>query len=589
MIPRPPDFSSLGLSFKPAAMSVSGQYRSGRGDRAFPAFRHTESLPKGLRRGAALNDRPGKQAADDRCGEDETVPGTERRSGRRSGGSRRGGGESSVLDRQRPFKQITNPFPPIAPMNTDQLERVHDISMRIIEEIGIEVMSTDARRRLRDVGAKVDDGTGIVRMDRALVTDLVAKAPETFTLTPWNPDRTVRIGGNVINFGMVSGPPNVHDAIRGRRPGNFADYKDLMKLAQSFNVITMFGNQTLAPTDLPANSRHLDTYLANLTMTDKVFSGMSIGSGRVRDLMEMQAIARGLSVEDLAGSPSAITNINVNSPRKLDREMSDAATTLAEKGQAVVVTPFTLMGAMTPVTLPAALAQQNAEALLTIALIQAVRPGAPVIYGCFTSNVDMRTGAPAFGTPENAWANLAGGQLARRYNLPYRTSACNASNMADAQSVYETEMALWGAVMGHGNLVYHAAGWLEGGLVASFEKLILDVEILQNMAAFLEPVDFSDAEFAFEAIRDTAPGGHFFGAGHTMERFKTAFYEPMVSDWQNHENWELAGARDASMRATDIWQEALTRYEAPPLPSDRREALEAYVARRKEDIGSGEP
>lgn len=521
--------------------------------------------------------------------EEAAMPGMERRSGRRSGGGRRRGGESSVLDRQRPFGQIVNPFPPVNPMTPEQLAKVHDVSMRILEEIGIEVMSADARRRLKAAGAGTDEASGIVRMDRALVAELVAKAPERFTLTPWNPERAVTIGGNVLNFGMVSGPPNVHDALRGRRPGNFADYRELMKLAQSFNVITMFGNQTLAPTDLPANTRHLDTYLANLTLTDKMFCGMSIGSGRVRDLMQMQAIARGLTVEDLAASPSAITNINVNSPRKLDKEMSDAATALAEMGQAVIVTPFTLMGAMTPVTLPAALAQQNAEALLTIALIQTVRPGAPVVYGCFTSNVDMRTGAPAFGTPENAWANLAGGQLARHYRLPYRTSSCNASNVADAQAVYETEMALWGAVMGHGNMIYHAAGWLEGGLVASFEKLVIDVEILQNMAAFLEPVDFSDTEFAFEAIRETAPGGHFFGAAHTMERFKTAFYEPMVSDWQNHENWELAGALDASSRATEIWQQVLERYEPPPLDPGRLEALEAYVARRKEEIGSGEP
>lgn len=517
------------------------------------------------------------------------MPGMERRSGRRSGGGRKRGAETTILDRQRPFRQIANPFPPLSPMTPEQLEKVHDTSMRILEEIGIEVMSGDARTRLKAAGAETDEASGIVRMDRALVTELVARAPERFTLTPWNPERAIAIGGNAINFGMVSGPPNVHDSVRGRRPGNFSDYCELMKLAQSFNVITMFGNQTLAPIDLPANTRHLDTYLANLTMTDKMFCGMSIGSGRVRDLIEMQAIARGITVEEMADSPSAITNINVNSPRKLDKEMSDAATTLAEYGQAVIVTPFTLMGAMTPVTIPAALAQQNAEALLTIALIQAVHPGAPVVYGCFTSNVDMRTGAPAFGTPENAWANLAGGQLARHYRLPYRTSSCNASNVADAQAVYETEMALWGAVMGHGNMIYHAAGWLEGGLVASFEKLILDVEILQSMAAFLEPVDFSDAEFALDAIRETAPGGHFFGAAHTMDRFKTAFYEPLVSDWQNHENWELAGARDASTRATEMWQQVLERYEAPALDEGRREALEAYVARRREETGSGEP
>jgi trimethylamine--corrinoid protein Co-methyltransferase len=237
----------------------------------------------------------------------------------------------------------------------------------------------------------------------------------------------------------------------------------------------------------------------------------------------------------------------------------------------------------------AALAQQNAEALFGIALAQAVRPGTPVMYGAFTSNVDMRSGAPAFGTPENTKANVASGQMARRYRLPYRTSNASASNAADAQGAYETEMSLWGAILGRGNLVYHAAGWQEGGLTASYEKLVLDVEMLQLMIEFLKPIDVNEAELGFDAIAGVKPGGHFFGEAHTMERYEHAFYQPLVSDWQNHENWQLAGGRDATQRATAIWKRALQEYEQPPLDPAIREALDAYVAHRRAEIGAGEP
>ena len=263
--------------------------------------------------------------------------------------------------------------------------------------------------------------------------------------------------------------------------------------------------------------------------------------------------------------------------------------TMAEHGQAVVITPFTLMGAMAPASLAAALAQQNAEALFGIVLAQAVRRGAPVVYGAFTSNVDMRSGAPAFGTPENAKANVASGQLARRYRLPYRTSNASASNVADAQGAYETEMSLWGAILGGGNLIYHAAGWQEGGLTASFEKLILDVEMLQLMTEFLKPILVDDAELGFDAIQGVPPGGHFFGEAHTMERYEHAFYRPLVSNLQNYENWQIAGAKDATQRATDLWKEALGEYQEPPLDPAIREALDAYVAERRAAIGSGEP
>jgi trimethylamine--corrinoid protein Co-methyltransferase len=247
------------------------------------------------------------------------------------------------------------------------------------------------------------------------------------------------------------------------------------------------------------------------------------------------------------------------------------------------------MGAMAPVSLAAALAQQNAEALFGVVLAQAIRPGTPVMYGAFTSNVDMRSGAPAFGTPENAKANVASGQLARRYRLPYRTSNASASNAADAQGAYETEMALWGAVLGHANLVYHAAGWQEGGLTASYEKLILDVEMLQMMIEFLKPPVVNEAELGFDAIARVPTGGHFFGDAHTMDRYEQAFYQPLVSNWQNYESWKLGGAKDATQRATEVWKRALQEYEQPPLDPGIRDALNDYVQRRRTGIGGGEP
>ncbi len=320
-----------------------------------------------------------------------------------------------------------------------------------------------------------------------MIDEALKTTQPSYVLTPRNSANAVHLGGNTINFTLVAGPPNVHDMERGRRAGNLRDYSDLTRLAQHFNCIHMLGNQVCAPVELPANSRHLDTYFTNLTLTDKSFHVSAIGRGRALDGIEMMAIARGLTLDQMRDDPGITTIISVNSPRRFDEMMAEGLMTMAEFGQSVAVTPFTLMGAMSPVTLAGALAQQNAEALFGVVLTQLVRPGAPVMYGAFTSNVDMKSGAPAFGTPENTKANIASGQLARRYKLPYRTTPGSASNAADAQGAYETLMALWGAVLGHGNLVYHAAGWQEGGLTASFEKLIIDVEMIQHMMEFLAP------------------------------------------------------------------------------------------------------
>jgi len=485
-------------------------------------------------------------------------------------------------------QQLLNPMAPLEPLDEEQIELLHTVSLEILEDQGIEVMGEQALQLFRDAGAEVDV-EGIVRMDRGLVMETVAKAPGSFSITPRNAERAIFCGENAINFGLVSGPPNVHDCVNGRRSGNMADYEKLIKLGQHFNVLTFFGNQAIAPTDLPANNRHLDTLYSNLTHSDKPFAATGIGAGRALDAIAMCAISLGKPIEEIVSQTAVMTNININSPRKLDDSMAYGAMQMALLGQAVAVTPFTLMGAMTPATMAGALAQQNAEALLGVSLIQLTRPGAPVIYGGFTSNVDMRSGSPAFGTPENSLANMAGGQLARRYGLPYRTSGCNASNTVDGQAVWETQMSLWSAVMGHGNLVYHAAGWLEGGLVASFEKMVMDCEMIQHLSYMLKPVKITREEIGADAMADVGPGGHFFGCEHTMERFKTAFYQPFLSDWQNHENWVLSGAEDATQRATKIWQKALNEYESPNIDPAIEEELRDYVARGKQSLGRNEP
>jgi trimethylamine---corrinoid protein Co-methyltransferase len=485
---------------------------------------------------------------------------------------------------------LRNPMKPLEILSQDQLMAVHEASMTLLENIGIEFMGQAARDKFRVAGATVDDSTGLVKIPRELVAEAVKTAPSTFALTSRNPLRTVNAGDNFISFGLVAGPPNVHDCINGRRSGNLQDYIRLIQLAHSFDIIHFVGNQPTAPVELPAHNRHLDCYLANITYSDRVYHCSAIGRERAIDGIEMMAISRGKTAAEILHEPSVLTIISVNSPRRFDEAMSDGLMAMSEYGQAVVVTPFTLMGAMTPVTLAAALVQQNAEALSGITLTQLTRPGAPVVYGAFTSNVDMRSGAPAFGTPENARATIAAGQLARLYKLPYRASNSSASNVVDAQAAYESQMSIWSAVMGHANFVYHGAGWMEGGLTASFEKVILDIEMLQMMAMTIAPVPVNDFEIAegLEAIRNVPTGGHFFGAEHTLSRYETAFYTPLLSNWQNYENWEIAGAQNATQRATGIWQHALESYEKPTMDPAIVEALDAYVARRKEELNAGE-
>ncbi|MGH6886200.1 MAG: trimethylamine methyltransferase family protein, partial [Geminicoccales bacterium] len=438
---------------------------------------------------------------------------------------------------------------------------------------------------LARAGASIDHETRRARLGRDLIAEFVAKAPAKFALHARNPARTVTIGGNHIAFCAVSSAPNCSDLDRGRRPGSYADYCDLLRLVQSLNVIHLAAGYPVEPIDIPPPVRHLDAYHAAITLTDRVWSPSAIGAGRIEDGLAMNCIARGITREQLIERPGLCTVVNTNSPLRVDGQMLDGLMAMARAGQAIIVTPFTLAGAMAPSTLAGAMALQNAEALGVIAFAQMVRPGTPVLYGAYTSNVDMKSGAPAFGTPEYTRTALASGQLARRYGLPYRSSNACAANAVDAQAAYESEMSIWGAVMGGANLVKHGAGWMEGGLVASFEKLIVDAEILQMMAEFLQPIAVNDDTLALEAIAEVEPGGHYFGARHTLAHYDTAFYAPMISDWRNYETWREAGAHDAARRANAVWKKLLAEYQPPPLDPAVREALDEYVARRKAEGG----
>lgn len=486
--------------------------------------------------------------------------------------------------RQMRFANVENRYRPIEVMSTDEVEAIHRASLALLRDTGMEIMHEESRRLLKAAGADVDEASQRVRFDPAMVEETIRTAPSRFTLQARNPARNLRVGDGNLIFAATGGPAFVSDLDRGRRAGNYADMCDYIRVVQSLNVLHQEGGCPCEPTDLPPDSRHLDFYLAAIRLTDKNWQCWALGGYRVEDAIDMLSITLRQSREELKQNPAALTVINSNSPLRLDVPMGEGLVAMARAGQPVALTPFTLSGAMSPVTIAGALAQQNAEALALIALSQIVSPGAPVLYGGFTSNVDMRTGSPAFGTPEYAKAQIASGQLARRYGVPFRSSNVTASNAVDVQAAYESGMSLWSTIMGGVHLIEHAAGWLEGGLTASFEKLVLDAEMLQMMRSFLTPIPVDDGSLALETIGEVGPGGHFFGTTHTLARFETAFYEPMLSDWRNFETWSENGARSGTERANAIWKELLRTYEQPPLDPAVEEELEAFVARRKAEI-----
>lgn len=483
------------------------------------------------------------------------------------------------------YRTLTNTLCRQPAFSQDRVEAIHDTALRVLEELGMRVLNAEARALFAQAGANVAEESMMVCMDRGLVSSALQTAPVGFEVIGGTPGRTVHVGGDSIAFVPVGGPPFVSDLDDGKRPGTLQELRNLFRLSQSFDVIHML-SPSVEPQDVALNVRHLKVTESQLTLSDKAPFVFSRGKGQVRDCFEMVRIARGLSGEQFSSRPYCHTVINTNSPRQLDVPMCQGIMDFARAGQMAVVTPFTLSGAMAPVTIPGALTLQHAEALAGITLSQLARPGAPVVYGSFTSNVDMKSGSPAFGTPEFVKGAFGAGQLARHIGLPWRGSAATASNAPDEQAVYETMMSAWGGVLGGINIMKHAAGWLEGGLTASKEKFILDVEMLQTLAEVLQPLDASDDEIGFDAIAETEPGGHFFSAQHTMQRYRSAFYSPLVSDWRNFGEWSNDGSKTAVQRANVIWKETLATFEPPAMDCARREALIEYVERRSREGGS---
>lgn len=493
-------------------------------------------------------------------------------------------GRGAGVIRQLPYQQPRNPYRPFDILSDDQIQSIHDKSLDVLQEIGVNFLLDEARDMLTKAGADVRPGETRVRFDRALIEQSIKTAPARFTGHARNPAHNLEYGGNAMAFCMVASPPNATDLDNGRRQGNFEDFCNFIRLGQSLNVVHQIAGYPVEPTDIETPIRHLVAERAAIKLSDKVGFGYVLNRQRIRDSIEMVRIARGVSDDQLTKEPSIFTVVNANSPLQYDEAMLGGIIEMARRNQPVIVTPFTLAGAMAPVTIAGAVVQQNAEALAGMAFSQIVNPGAPVLYGGFTSNVDMRSGAPAFGTPEYSKAVLIGGQLARRYGVPYRSSNVNASNAPDAQATYESQMSLWPCMLAHCNVVKHAVGWLEGGLAASFEKTIIDAEMLQMMIEFMKPVSVNDDEMAMDAMREVGPGGHYFGCAHTMERYEDAFYSPVLSDWSNYENWRDGGSVDATHRAQAIYKKLLADFEAPCLDPAIEEELDAFVERR---IGEG--
>ena len=479
---------------------------------------------------------------------------------------------------QLPWSQPRMMLEPSRILSDDHLEAIHSNSLRVLEDIGMDILLPEGRQILADAGATVSGER--VRIGREIVEAALATPPSEFTFHARNPAHNIRIGGKWIAFSPVGGPPNCFDLDHGRRPGTLGDTSNFIKLSQFFNCIHSSGDGSVDALDVPAQIRHLHIMRNKVHFSDKVPFVYATGRHRLLDSLEITRLARGISDEQMRREPSAYTVINTNSPLKLDNPMAMGIIEMARRGQICVVTPFTLLGAMAPVTLAGALVEQNAEVLACLALSQLAMPGAPFVYGSFTSNVDMKSGAPAFGTPEYMQACIIGGQLARRYGLPYRTSSTNAANSLDAQAAYETVFSLWGAIMGGGNLIVHAAGWMEGGLVASYEKFVLDADLLQMVARFLQPVLINDDTMALEAMMEVGPGGHFFGAQHTLARYATAFYQPLISDWRNSGQWTEAGSPQAPQKANALWKQALAEYREPPIDPGISEEIDAFVSRR---------
>jgi trimethylamine--corrinoid protein Co-methyltransferase len=501
---------------------------------------------------------------------------------RRGSGRASGPGEKA---RRPNYRTLHNPFRPQPVFTDDQIARIHDTALRVLEELGIRVLLPEARAILRAGGALVDEDSQMVRIGRDIVAYALNAAPRSFVARAGNSSRDVTLERGSLAFLAGSGCPNVTDLERGRRGGTLRDFEDLTRLAQSFDVLHIQGPY-VEPQDIEPRFRHYAFNRAQLTLSDKLPFIYARGTEQVLDGFEMIRLARGLSEDAFRAEAHCYTVINTNSPRQLDVPMAQGIIDFARWGQPSVITPFCLAGAMAPITVAGALTLQHAEALAGIALAQLTQTGAPVVYGSFSSNVDMKSGAPAFGTPEHVKATLGAGQLAAHIGLPWRAGGGSAANVSDAQAAHESQFGVWGSILAGATMLIHAAGWQEGGLCFSFEKMITDVEMLQVIAELCSATPGDDDSIGFAAIAEVQPGGHFFSAQHTMARYRTAFYEPLVADWSNYGNWTEAGGKSATERALGVWERTLQEFTAPAAAAACGERIDDFIAKRSEAGGA---
>jgi len=496
-------------------------------------------------------------------------------------------GRDPAASRVVNYRQLRHPFRPQCVFSDDAVASVHAMALKVLEELGIKILLPEARQIFQKAGARVDEPTEMVTIGGDIVAAALATAPRSIRLRAISPNREQLYEPGAMIFMSGAGCPHATDGERGRRPGTLIDYEETIKLQQSFDVVHMF-SPAVEPQDVPANLRHYAMMRSQLTLGDKPMFVYSRGRQQVEESFEMIRLAHALSDEDFTDGVWATTVINTNSPRQIDVPMAQGVIDFARAGQLSIITPFCLAGAMAPITVAGALTLQHAEALAAITLAQLANPGAPVSYGGFSSNVDMKSGSPAFGTPEHMKLSIGSGQLARHIGLPWRSASGSASNTADMQSAGETHMGLWAAMMANATLTVHAAGWLEGGLSFGYEKFINDVEALQQLAELCTPVPEDTDSLAWNALADVSPGGHFFATAHTMERYQQAFYQPLVADLSNFGAWTEAGSKTSTERATSIWQSALENF-TPPESSEEAEDRIAEFVRKQEAAGGAFP
>lgn len=469
------------------------------------------------------------------------------------------------------------------PLDEAQLARLDAQVDWIMQDVGIAFRDDpEALATWKSAGAKIDGD--IVRAPADWVRAECSKAPRQFTQLARNPEKSVVIGGDAQVFAPIYGAPFVRDLERGRRYGDLDSFRDLVRLSYMHPNLHHTGLVICEPCDVPVNKRHLDMVLAHMTLSDKPHLGAITEGSRAKDSVDMAEIVFGAEV--LKDNCVILGNVNTNSPLLVDKVVTEAIRAYCGRGQGIIVVPFILSGAMGPVSTAASVTQAMAEALMVCAYTQMVRPGAPFVLGNFLSSMSLKSGAPTFGMPEPVLSNYAIGQMARRAGLPLRCGgSLTASKIEDAQAAYESADSMHSTMLAGANFVLHAAGWLEGGLCTGFEKLVMDADRLGSYQKVLtQGLDLSDEAMARDAYGEVAPGGHFLGSAHTMRNYQTAFYEPALSDSENVESWEDGGGTDMRERAHARWTQMLREYQSPPMEDATREALEAFVVKRKEEL-----